>query len=170
MTQSIFLQSRWECHTQWSQHSRHVALKWLNYFYNRILREKTHKYTFKGRCHTRILSGLELTVGVVNLHIGGRRRRQCLVNVERRVQLLLAVATVTVSLTTVVTGSRSSLPITAYVTATVQRNRFYSGGVIKCQNDIQKASLPSQQKQFCRLTKIHKIDTQNRRTKYEVIT
>ena len=29
MTQSIFLQSRWECRTQWSQHSKPVVLKWL---------------------------------------------------------------------------------------------------------------------------------------------
>ena len=31
VTQSIFLQSRWECRTQWSQHSRPVALKWLTF-------------------------------------------------------------------------------------------------------------------------------------------
>ena len=35
MTQSIFLQSRWECRTQWSQRSRHVGLKWLSYFHAR---------------------------------------------------------------------------------------------------------------------------------------
>ena len=29
VTQSIFLQSCLECRTQWSQHSRHVVLKWL---------------------------------------------------------------------------------------------------------------------------------------------
>ena len=29
MTQSIFLQIRWECRTQWSQRSRPVVLKWL---------------------------------------------------------------------------------------------------------------------------------------------
>ena len=26
----IFLQSRWECHTQWSQHGRPVVLKWMH--------------------------------------------------------------------------------------------------------------------------------------------
>ena len=31
MTQSIFLQSCWECRTQWSQRSRPVVLKWLQY-------------------------------------------------------------------------------------------------------------------------------------------
>ena len=31
MTQSIFLQCRWECRTQWSQRSRPVVLKWLIY-------------------------------------------------------------------------------------------------------------------------------------------
>ena len=30
VTQSIFLQSCWECRTQWSQRSRPVVLKWLN--------------------------------------------------------------------------------------------------------------------------------------------
>ena len=32
MTQSIFLQCRWECRTQWSQRSRPVVLKWLTLF------------------------------------------------------------------------------------------------------------------------------------------
>ena len=30
VTQAIFLQSYWECRTQWSQRSRPVVLKWLN--------------------------------------------------------------------------------------------------------------------------------------------
>ena len=32
VTQSIFLQSCWECRTQWSQRSRPVVLKWLSFF------------------------------------------------------------------------------------------------------------------------------------------
>ena len=39
VTQSIFLQSRWECRTQWSQHSRPVVLKWLT-----ILNTTSPKY------------------------------------------------------------------------------------------------------------------------------
>ena len=45
MTQSIFLQSRWEFRTQWSQGSRPVVLKWLNRYARSMLRRPTLKRT-----------------------------------------------------------------------------------------------------------------------------